>query len=188
MSKKYYDLINYSSIKESVDFWNNDPITKDLTHSFKGKSVEQAIEYWKSCAIKTDKIESSLVVYLKNHDLLYSDFEIKFITELLNHPERDRFRLILDGSYYSHRIWFHVNPEDKKIHISPSIAWYEGNKSLKPLSDIMKILPVKDKIQFLLDNFEVVYIQMDIVENRSDIIGNISDDIHFTYRMLDFDF
>ena len=187
MGKKYYDLVNYSSIKESVDFWNNDPITKDLTHSFKGKSVEQAIEYWKSCALKTDKIESSLAVYLKNHDLLYSDYEIKFITELLNHPERDRFRLIHDGSYYSHRIWFHVNQDDKKIHISPSIDWHDGNESLKHLSDEMNILPVEDKIQFLLDHFEVVYIHMDIVENRSDIIDSIGNDMHM-YRMLDFDF
>ena len=185
MNKKYYDLINYSSIKSSVDFWNG-PLAVDLSHEFKGKNVFQAIEYWKSRALKTDKIESSLVVYLENHDLLYSDYEIKFITELLNHPERTRFRLIHDGSYYSHRVWFHVNPDDKKIHISPSIAWYDGDESLKPLSDEMNILPVEDKIQFLLDHFEVVYIHMDIVENRSDIIDNISNDIHM-YRMLDFD-
>ena len=173
MNNKYQKLINYDEIKDTVDFYNSAMGSK-YSHAFKGMNVYQAIEYWKSLAKKTDKIESSLEVYLENFDLLYSDVEKKIITYMLNHPEKDRFRLIHDGSYYSHRIWFHVDKHDGKIHIRPEIDW-AGNKSLKPMSNEMSTLPPEDKVQFLLDNFEVVYIQMNLVENRSHILGDIRD-------------
>lgn len=181
MEKKYQDLINYDDIKESVDFWNS-PMVKDThSHTFKGMTVEQAIEYWKSRAIKTDKIETSLKVYLKNQDLLYGDFEVNIITELLNHPEKDRFRLIYDGSYYSHRIWFHVST-NRKISISPQISWVENHDLIHMANKMNEMMFVKDKIQFLLDNFEVVYIQMPIVEDRHDIIEELHDG--FSYRYI----
>ena len=163
-TNNYYDLVNRKEIADSVEWWNGKGAEFDGT--FKGMTVDEAIAYWEAQAKKTDEIESALKVYEENSDLLANDEDFVFIRYILMHPERDRLRLINDGSYYTHRIWFHVN-NDGFVTVSPSICWMDS--AFKRMSNQLSEKPPREKVDFLFNHFEVVYIQMPIAEGKEDI-------------------
>lgn len=162
----YHDLVDREEIANSVEFWNNTSYT-GYKHAFIGKTVDEAITYWEAQAQKTDAVEKALKVYEKNSDLLASDEGFVIIRELLIHPERDRLRLIHDGSYYTHRIWFHICTDENHVTVSPHIDWVDSE--FKRMSKHLDEKSPREKIDFLFKNFEVVYIQMPIPENREDV-------------------
>ena len=85
----------------------------------------------------------------------------EIIEELLHHPMKNKLRLIHDGSWYTHRIWFHVDKFHKTIIINPEICWVgtDENSEFRSMSKQMdNMTRIKEKIQFLMDNFKVVYI------------------------------
>ena len=163
MNNNYHDLIDRKEIENSVIWFNNH---SNSPSEFKGKTTDEAIEYWKAKAVKTDEIGNILKLYEENSDLLSSDEDFVIVRELLTHPERDRLRLIHDGSYYTHRIWFNIN-NDGLVEVRPSICWKDSE--FKRMSKHLDAKSPREKVDFLFKNFEVVYVQTPNYETREDI-------------------
>lgn len=167
-NNNYHDLVDRNEIAEAVAFRNGEGLTLDNfeRHPFCGKTVDEAIEYWKAQAKKTEELEKVLKLYEENSDLLSSDEDFVMVRELLTHPERDRLRLIHDGSYYTHRIWFNIN-NDGLVEVLPRICWM--NSEFKRMSNQLNEKSPREKIDFLFKNFEVVYVQTYMFDNRESI-------------------
>ena len=165
----YHDLVDRNDIAKSVEFRNSDGPHRKMfpPHAFEGKTVDEAITWWEAQAVKTDELEAILKLFEENSDLLASDEDFVLIRELLAHPERDRLRLISDGSYYTHRIWIHIDADDEVVRVSPTICWKDSE--FKRMSKRMEELSPREKIDFLFKNFEVVYVQTPAYTSREDI-------------------
>lgn len=161
MTKVYKDLINRNDIAKSVEWWN----TSEFESEFTGMTVDEAIEYWKAQAEKTDDLGQTLDVLVSNADLIENDETRELISCMLGHPSNDRFRIINDGSYYSHRIWFYLANGSIQASVEVDIADDEFNSQ-----DFKKMSPA-DKLDTLFKNFEVVYVQLPTFNNRADIIN-----------------
>lgn len=172
----YHDLVNREEIADSVAWWNGKGKDDSYKHPFTGKTVDEAIAYWEAQAKKTDDLEKALRVFEEHSDLLATDEDFVMIRELLTHPERDRMRLIHDGSYYTHRIWFDVDVNGR-IKLRPSICWKDSE--FKRMSNQMHEKSAREQIDFLFKNFEVVYVQTRNVENREDVERWIRDEMAF---------
>ena len=154
----YYDLVNRKQIKQTIRITNK---FGDKHHWTYGKSVDEAVEIWKNRAEKSNNIINILQAYRDNSDLLTSQEDLDIVNALISHPENDRLRLIHDGSYYTHRIWAYVSLENK-IKFIIEIDWEtqryypEFAKAYKQLNEFES---VTDKVNYLFELFEVVYIQ-----------------------------
>lgn len=164
-NNNYHDLVDRKEIADAVEFWNSKE-NAGRKHKFVGMTVDEAIAYWEGRAEKTDAIEQALYVYATNADMLDTDEDLILIHGLLTHPERHRLRLIFDGSYYTHRIWIHANC-DSRVNVSLTIWW--SNSEFTRLSNQMEQKSPRERLDFLFENFEVVYIQMPLPDNREDI-------------------
>ena len=170
-NNNYHDLVDRKEIADSVEWWNGMGKNNFPDHEFVGKTVDEAIEYWKAQAKNTEELERILKLYEENSDLLASDEDFVMVRELLTHPEKDRLRLIHDGSYYTHRIWFNIN-NDGLIKVSPSIRWKDDEFECMD-QKLDEILSPREKIDFLFENFEVVYVQTPMFESREKLESSI---------------
>lgn len=165
-NKNYHDLVDRNEITDSVVYWNGKGKLSFISHEFIGKTIDEAIAYWMLQAKKTEDLDKALWAFAENADLLATDADLIILNALLNHPERDRLRLIHDGSYYTHRIWFHVD-NNGHITVTPSICWKDSE--FKRMSNQMSEMAPHEQIDFLFKNFEVVYVQTNVVEDREAI-------------------
>ena len=173
MKYTMHDLVDREKIAESQSLWNSTKIRSN--HPFVGKSVDECVEFWLSMAKETPAIEESLFVYTENADLLTNDSDVEIINALLNHPDKHKLRLIGDGSYYTHRIWFTAD-DDGTMSIVPSVRWM--NSEFKRMDKQMSEMTSDEKIDMLFNSFDVVYIQMIPVSSRAEIVETIDYDLH----------
>lgn len=171
-----YPHINKSGIEKAVLFDNDNP---QYEMDFLGMTVDQAMKFWADKAY-TDNValDKILMVYRENSDFVCDKDSIDVINKLLSDRRfRKKVRIIHDGSYYTNRIWAHTNVGGK-VEFTPEICVWEldiDNTSFQKLS-------AKKKLNWLYNHFDVVYIQVDAVESRDDIIRFIFRDYRrYTY-------
>lgn len=156
-----YPSINVKEVKETVDFYNENPQIDSPTPKVMGRTVEQFMESLNKRAIKDDKgLEKSLIVYRDNSELL-TEGSIQVINKLLGDRKiREKIRIVNDGSYLVNRIWVTVDTQYSKIEFLPEFYGYRVGVR----DSVFHSLPVKKQIDWLYNHFDVIYIQMPLVD------------------------
>ena len=162
-----YPCINRSGIEKAVRFDNDNP---QYDMDFLGMTVDQTMKFWADKAYTDNAtLDKTLMVYRENSDLVYDKDSIDVINKLLSDMRfRNKVRIIHDGSYYTNRIWVHTNVGGK-IEFTPEICVRE----LDIDDTAFQNLSAKKKLNWLYNHFDVVFIQVDAVESREDIIRYI---------------
>lgn len=166
-----YEHISRKEVMETIDFYKRNPDINSPTIRIMGRTTEEFIGNLnkRSQKNKNGRLEKSLVVYRENKDLLTKE-SIEVINKLLGDKKiRDKVRIVHDGSYLVNRIWNYVDTECGKVNICPEFWAYRIDV---PSSEFDR-LSLKKKIDWLYNHFDVIYIQINLVKSRQDIIEEI---------------
>lgn len=175
-----YSAFNNDVIKRLVNFYNDNSEYAPLYYI--GKTIDETkknmvTKYYKY----KDKLKDSLNVYLENKDLL--THEAIFIIESILKDDKlwDKLRFIPDGSGVTNRIWSHSIGE--KITISISFESEYFNIECPEFFGENDDKSLEKQIKFLYENFDIIFIQIDLIENRNDIheiiINNLMNNLLF---------
>lgn len=129
--------------------------------------IEKHVQRLNKMATKDTKgLIKALIVYRDNKDLL-SEESLIVINKLLGDTKiLKKVRLINDGSYRMNRIWGYVDLKSKEIIIRPYFDWH--SKSSEKLN--FDKLSTKEKIDWIYNHFELIYVQVKLVKSREDIM------------------
>jgi hypothetical protein len=158
-----YPLVVRSSIEDSVRFYNN-----GIQGWCTGMTVDDAIAHRINDNISDlDVISETIQVLINNLDMIDDGESTALLQAIYNHPDKDRFRMVWDGSYLSHAIRIIPNTRTRKMMVWADVSWREP--LLEELYHKMENLAPEAKVQMLLDHFDVVYILTPQMKDRWDI-------------------
>lgn len=166
-----YPYISEKEVAETLKFYNENPHIDSPTIKVMGRTIEQFIENLnKRARMDNDgRLIKSLVAYRDNKDLL-TDESIQVINKLLGDRKlRSKIRLVSDGSFLVNRIWGFVNTESGKIVIRPE---FDGRSIEVDTSNFYK-LSTKKQIDWLYNHFDIIHVQIGLIETRDDILDDI---------------
>lgn len=106
---------------------------------------------------------------------LFDPNSLEVINKLLGDTKLKRkFRDTCDGSYLNNRIWLYVNPRSCLIEMRVEIN-FTNDESVKSMSS-------KEKIDYMYNHFDAIYLQFENLSNRFDMLHMIKTDLE-TYEI-----
>lgn len=202
-----YDSFDITSIKDIVEVYTTGILADTdcwITNRHNVPKSEYSVDKIKQLLLeehtKVDPDE-----FIKTYDTFRNSFggipkglvdkqQIKMVLKKLMHKDvLDRCRYAYDGSYLNNRIWLQrgriiCNSRYKfEFMLGTEFYSYHADPDKTAVYEHMHKLSVPDKVQFIIDNFEIIWLmmpsKMDII--RQQIQAPLDND---SLAFLDFDY
>lgn len=164
-----YPHINKERIKDNVDYWNTyhpgeGSIFMKAHNCYDYESFEKE---WFNASKPFDKnLERYLITMRENSDLITNSSKIVIDKLLGDSKIRNKLRFIYDGSYYNNRIWFEGFESGINCIFMISVTQHD--------KDYFNKLPIKKKIDWMYNHFDYIYVMVDSMLERKDIVRVIN--------------
>lgn len=162
-----YPHLDMDELKDFVKYWEGKDVDETgIPVQDRFKSIDLMIENINSIgeAIPWKRIERCLIIYRQNAELFTED-SIQVINKLLGDTKiRSKIKLVTDGSFLNNRIWCSVH--EGEISLFPYIS-YKINPNTKSMS-------CSKEIDWMYNHFNVIYLQIPLLETREDIEDHIA--------------
>ena len=167
-----YPTIDRAHVEEYVKFYDENPEFSPPLKYY-GKTAEEIYEHLTNAGeVFDDRFEEILLTYRNNPDLL-TEGTLEIINKLLNDQKlREKIKFVNDGSFLTHRIWGFVD-SDLKIRFSPEITYYGENVIGKVNSLKFDTLTNEQRIEWLYDHFDTVWVEILLLRSREEIEDQI---------------